>query len=146
MVTKTTWRYYSRHLIPDGGPHEVIDEEYIKSGEAFKDYPNAICATFVSNFDKIDNGEWYYVIKDSAFDLSSLKAKRRYEITKGRNNFIVAIENHPVKLSEELYRAYKESLTGFKGERVTTQSEISFKKWLQVVEDKSIRGGYYFLS
>lgn len=32
---------------------------------------------------------WWYVIKDEPFDISGLKAKRRYEITKGSRNFDV---------------------------------------------------------
>lgn len=44
---------------------------------------------------------WWYVIKDTPFDISALKAKRRYEINKGIKNFDVK-EIDPVNCAEKL--------------------------------------------
>ncbi len=47
--------------------------------------------------------EWWYCIKDTPFEVSSLKSKRRYEINKGNKNFSVKKIN-PTDYKEDLYR------------------------------------------
>lgn len=51
----------------------------------------ALLARWTSNWDCGYETNWYYVIKDTPFDISALKAKRRYEITKGNRNFEVKV-------------------------------------------------------
>ena len=50
-------------------------------------YP--LFARWTSDFDCGYETNWWYVIKDTPFDISELKAKRRYEINKGRRNFTI---------------------------------------------------------
>ena len=45
---------------------------------------------------------WWYVIKDTPFDINVLKAKRRYVINKGIKNFDIK-EIDPISYDEELY-------------------------------------------
>jgi hypothetical protein len=57
---------------------------------------------WIEDFDCGYETNWWYVIKDTPFDINALKAKRRYEITKGLKNFDVhRIE--PQDHSQELY-------------------------------------------
>lgn len=49
---------------------------------------------------------WWYVIKDTPFDIHVLKAKRRYEINKGLKNFDVRIINAN-DYAKELYKITK---------------------------------------
>lgn len=46
-------------------------------------------ARWTEDFDCGYETSWWYVIKDSPFDINALKAKRRYEINKGKRNFEV---------------------------------------------------------
>lgn len=48
-------------------------------------------ARWTSEFDCGKETEWWYCIKDTPFDIKTLKAKRRYEITKGTRNFEVRV-------------------------------------------------------
>lgn len=82
------WKYYNHALIPTTEPHENCI--FPKSERAFwkiGGYP--LFARWTSNFDCGYETNWWYVIKDTPFDISELKAKRRYEINKGKKNFTV---------------------------------------------------------
>lgn len=48
-----------------------------------------LLAQWTSDFDCGYETQWWWVIKDTPFDISKLKAKRRYEINKGKKNFDV---------------------------------------------------------
>lgn len=73
---------------------------------------HALLARWTTNWDCGHDTNWWYVIKDSPFDISSLKSKRRYEITKGRRNFSVR-RIDPTEYKEELYRVTIEALSGW---------------------------------
>lgn len=91
-----SWDYYNHSLIPSTEPH--IDCTPPKNKHAFwknrGGYP--LLARWTTDFDCGYETNWWYVIKDTPFDISELKAKRRYEINKGKKNFeirrIVATE------------------------------------------------------
>lgn len=59
-------------------------EIYGKSGGG-----KPLFARWTTDFDCGYETNWWYVIKNEPFDVDSLKAKRRYEINKGRKNFII---------------------------------------------------------
>ena len=61
-----------------------------------------LLARWTTDWDCGYETNWWYVIKDNSFDAASLKAKRRYEITKGIKNFEVKRIN-PEAYAEELY-------------------------------------------
>ena len=112
----------------DNTTHEHYDEEYhlttLKRGEYCKfckgtfaratqglqehDFSESIDAQIGNNRFYVaetcdDCGyetNWWYVVKDTPFDLNSLKAKRRYEINKGIKNFEV-IDIDPKNYSED---------------------------------------------
>ncbi len=59
-------------------------------------------ARWTSDYDCGYETNWWYVIKDTPFDINALKAKRRYEINKGNRNFVVK-EIVPSEYAEEIY-------------------------------------------
>lgn len=61
-----------------------------------------LLARWTTDFDCGYETNWWYVIKDTPFDISELKAKRRYEINKGIKNFDVK-EIEPDLYADELY-------------------------------------------
>lgn len=65
-------------------------------------------ARWISDFDCGYETEWYHVIKDEPFEISSIKAKRRYEINKGNKNFYTK-EINPVDYKNEILFIIKES-------------------------------------
>lgn len=63
-------------------------------------------ARWTSDFDCGYETDWWYVIKDKPFDISTIKSKRRYEINKGNKNFEVKIVC-AMDYAEEFYQITK---------------------------------------
>lgn len=61
-----------------------------------------LLARWTTEFDCGYETNWWYVIKDTPFDINTLKAKRRYEINKGNKNFHVK-EINPKECGESIY-------------------------------------------
>ena len=55
---------------------------------------------------------WWYVIKDDAFDIDALKSKRRYEINRGNKHFETRIID-PAEYKEELYEVQIAAFTAY---------------------------------
>lgn len=108
------WCDYGLYISPDISPHENPSIEKIPWGE----YKNLI-AKWTEDFDCTDQTQFWWVIMDKSFDLSALKAKRRYEITKGNRYFYTKVIN-PSEYSNDLYDVYLESLQGYKNPPVRT--------------------------
>jgi len=91
MDTKR-WRYYNHSVIPNIGPHEEVNTKPLKDGTIWKMFGNDIplFARWTTNFDCGYETSWWFIIKDNPLNLSTLKAKRRYEINKGNRNFKVS--------------------------------------------------------
>ena len=99
-----TWKYYKHAMIPTTAPHEEIDEEVLKNKQFWKENKNALLARWTTDWDCGHETNWWYVIKDDSFDISSLKSKRRYEINKGKKNFTVKRIN-PMEYEDEITNA-----------------------------------------
>lgn len=67
---------------------------------------------WTTDFDCPEKTEWWYCIKDTPFDINSLKSKRRYEINKGKKNFNVK-EINPLDFKEEIYEVYKKAVSSY---------------------------------
>lgn len=88
-MTIKGWKYYNYAAIPENSPCEDPDVSVIESGEIWSLAGSPLLARWTTDFDKIDAGSWWYVIKDTPLDVSKLKAKKRYEINRGMKNFDV---------------------------------------------------------
>lgn len=95
------WKVYNRAAIPTVPPHEKPDVTFVETGAVWKE-PGVWLARWTTDFDCGRETEFWYVLKDTPFDLAALKAKRRYEINKGCKNFDVRIID-PTEYKEELY-------------------------------------------
>ena len=87
------WKYYLGAAMPDSPPHIEPNISSLKSrsfwNKANWDGAAPLFARWTTDWDcPFETGFWY-VIKDTPFDLASVKAKRRYEINKGLKNFDV---------------------------------------------------------
>ncbi len=109
------WRYYNHALIPTLAPHEKVDSEVVRKRKFWSGWQgHPLMARWVTDFDVDIQTEWWYVIKDDKFDINALKAKRRYEINKGKRNFDVKLINpfsyvdEMVKVMIKAYSAYPE--------------------------------------
>ena len=84
-----SWKCYNRALVSNCAPHELPNLEALKQKRVWSEKGKPLLARWIDNFDCGYETNWWYVIKDTPFDISALKAKRRYEINKGLKNFDV---------------------------------------------------------
>ncbi len=99
-------------------PHEKVDIKKINWGE----HSGAWIARWTTDFDCNQETQFWYVIKDTPFNIDELKAKRRYEINKGNRNFYTNVID-PLKYKEALYSVYCESLGGYADKRKPISQE-----------------------
>ena len=82
---------------------------------------------WTSQFDCGHPTEWWYCIKDCPFDIHSLKAKRRYEINKGKRNFEVKIIR-PMDYLEDLFEVTFRSYAAYPSKYRPAISKEKFYK------------------
>lgn len=80
------WEYYNHALIPTTAPHIVPDTSWMTDRKEWKrlaggKYP--LFARWMTDFDCPEQTQWWCLIKDTPFDLMSLKSNRRSVITRG---------------------------------------------------------------
>lgn len=78
---------YQKCLVTDSAPH-VIPDSSVDVRVAMKK-ERAMFASYITEYDCDDKTAWWFCVKDDEYDVVKLKAKQRYEITKGRRNFYV---------------------------------------------------------
>ena len=122
------WLSRGLYQIPDAFPHENPDIDSI----AWQGH--CLFAQWTDHFDCGEETQFWWVIKDTPFDLSALKAKRRYEITKGNKNFYVK-RISPIGYLDALYDVYLESLKGYR-HAVAEPRETFCKNMENLIDDK----------
>lgn len=85
------WKYYNHALLPETSPLEEPDLSSILDNSIWKNQSGGIpfLARWTSDFDCGYETEWWYCIKDTVFDITSINSKRRYDIKKGEKFFYV---------------------------------------------------------
>ncbi len=84
------WSYYNHAMQPTCPPHEEVELDEITNGTIWESVAEKpMLVRYTTDFDCPNETGWWYVIKDSRYDISAMKSKRRYEITRGRKNFEV---------------------------------------------------------
>lgn len=130
------WKYYNHAAIPTVSPHDAPDTLPVEDGRVWKIEKKPLLARWTTDFDCNKETNWWYVIKDTPFDISELKAKRRYEINKGIKNFNV-IEIAPSDYKEELYNLQVAAFSAYPEKyRPSVNKESFFAKieqWKQYV-------------
>lgn len=80
------WEYYNHALVPTLPPHIDPDTSWMKDSTKWKEYAGGkmpLFARWVSDFDCSEETQWWCIIKDTPFDIMSLKSNRRNLITRG---------------------------------------------------------------
>lgn len=94
------WKRYNGALISTAAPHETIEATF--TAAFWKKHRRELFARWTSDYDCKQETAFWYIVKDTPFDIGALKAKRRYEINKGNRNFEVR-EIVPAEYAEELF-------------------------------------------
>lgn len=143
---KNQWKYYNGALIPTCAPHVQINTDDILNNEIWKtfDKQKPYFARWTTDFDCGYETEWWYVIKDAPFDVSSLKAKRRYEINKGNKNFEVEPIN-PLNFKEEIFNVQLAAFSAYPEKyRPSLNKEKFIKSLEELSKDKYAVYGAFF--
>lgn len=99
-----TWMYYNHALLPATPPNAEPDFSELQKKSTWKpDGNRALLARWTTDFDCGYETSWWHCIKDSAFDINTAKAKIRYYIKKGVENFEVKVLD-ACDYKEELYK------------------------------------------
>ena len=83
----TEWKYYQNAIIPTAPPHQPPALTDADAKALFRRYPKALFIRWHSDYDCGEETKWWYCIKDTAYDIESLRSKDRYKITKARRYF-----------------------------------------------------------
>ncbi len=84
------WKYYNHAVVPESSPDEKVNISEIKNKSVWKNVgKKALFARWTEDFDCGYETDWWYVIKDSKYDIDTLKSKYRHHIVKGKRKFTV---------------------------------------------------------
>lgn len=133
------WKYYNHAAIPTCAPHETPNINPIEDGSIWRigGGGTALLARWTTDWDCGYETNWWYVIKDTPLDITSLKAKRRYEITKGLKNFDVKLIN-PIENKTELFRVTEKAYESWPKKYRPSVNKESFEKNIADWIDKRI--------
>ena len=107
------WKYYNYAVIPTTAPHEEPNLEPLLDGSIWKNTERtALLARWSTDWDCDHKTEWRFCIKDTPFDITALKSKRRYEINRGKKYFEVK-KIDPVVFKEELFSVTVAAYSGW---------------------------------
>lgn len=84
-----------------------------------------LLARWTTEFDCGYETSWWYVIKDTPFELSTLKAKKRYEINKGIKYFDVKLID-PREYREDLYQVQVAAFSAYPAKYRPTVNRETF--------------------
>lgn len=96
---------------------------------------------WTEDFDCQEETEWWYVIKDTKFDINELKAKRRYEINKGKKFFEVKRIESDLFI-EELFKIQIAAYQSWPAKYRPDIDEQKFRKELMQWKDKIVYGAF----
>lgn len=134
------WQYYNHAMIPTVEPHvEIVHPVNNRKFWKIGGYP--ILARWTSNFDCGYETNFWYVIKDTPFNISSLKSKRRYEINKGKKNFTVKRIN-PIDYQDEMVEVTKSAYSSWPEKYRPIVDEKQFKQGLDRWKNNIVYGGF----
>ena len=139
------WKYYNHALIPNTAPHIIPNLELLKDKKKFSKKKwggnKPLLIRYTTDYDKVDNSNWWFVICDKPFDINLLNTKKRYQIKQARKNFDVKIIN-PLDYAKELYFVYEETQKSYPKENRNSISLDKFIEYLTIIS-KNDRNVFY---
>lgn len=136
------WRYYNHAVIPTTPPHENPDVSPLADGSIWHVGGTPLLARWTTEFDCGYETNWWYVIKDTPFDISALKSNRRYKITKGTKYFEVCRIN-PESYKEELYNVTVEAYKAYPQKYRPTVEHDDFIRNMENWDQYTVYGAFH---
>lgn len=139
------WKYYNHAAVPTSVPYENVDITPVENGDIWKlggKKTTPLLTRWTTDFDCGYETNWWYVIKDTPFDINALKAKRRYEINKGKRNFDVRVID-PRDFKEELYQVQVAAFSGYPKKYRPTVNKDEFISGLDKWVNCTVFGAFF---
>ncbi len=137
------WRYYNHAIIPNCAPHETPDLTPVLNGDIWKMIKgSSLFVRYTDDFDCDKPTGWWYIIKDTPFDINALKAKRRYEINKGKKYFCVRRIN-PGDYKDELYEVQVGAFAAYPEKYRPHVEKESFFKTIDTWNSFNVYGAFF---
>ena len=137
------WKYYNHAAIPTCAPHQDADVSAIESGDIWNlNGKKPLLARWTTDFDCGYETNWWYVIKDTPFDINALKAKRRYEVNKGIKNFDVRVID-PREYKEELFYVQKSAFSAYPAKYRPKVEHDTFTESIDNWTDFKVYGAFF---
>lgn len=130
------WKYYNYAMLPVSAPHESVDKTALNDGTIWNKN-KAVMAVWVDGWDSPPS-EWWYLIRESPFDISSLTKSSRKNIKKALGNCTVK-KIQPLSCVNELWTVYVEAVERYKNYRMT----ISKSDFIVALENKPHNVDYW---
>lgn len=110
----SNWIYYNHAVVPSTAPHENPDLTFIKDGSIWHiDGKRPLLARYTTNWDCGYDTGWWYIIKDSPFDINSLSKNSRKHIKEAFRK--VYVKQVDVKKNiDNLYECYHSAFMKYK--------------------------------
>ncbi len=137
------WKYYNHAVIPTTAPHEIPDISPITDGSIWKlGGGTPLLARWTTEFDCGYETNWWYCVKDTPFDVSKIKSKRRYVINQGLKNFEVKIIN-PINYKKQLYEIQVASFSVYPPKYRPNVDEEAFKQSIDNWRNSVVFGAFF---
>lgn len=143
-MNTSTWEYYNHALIPVQPPTIPADTAAMKQPSFWNATPagTPLLARWTEDFDCAEQTGWWYIIKDEPFDISALKAKRRYEINRGSKYFDVHIIA-PEEYKEALYSVQVAAFSAYPKKYRPTVNKAQFMQDVSHWDPYVVFGAFY---
>lgn len=136
------WNYYNHAIIPSTQLHELPDVKQLSMRECWRGWEGTpLLARWTTDFDCDHETLWWNIIKDTPFDINSIKSKRRYEIKKGDNNYTVKLIDYS-KYRNDLFEVYMASSESFPEYKRDSFNKTNFEKTFENMENGYIFGAF----
>jgi len=139
------WEYYNHAAVPACAPHETPDLSVLDNGNIWKIKKGGgipLLAKWTTDWDCTFETNWWYVIKDSPFDINTLTSKKRYEIKKGKRFFITKKIENPASVKEELYKCTIKSYMGWPPKYRPIVNKDQFVRRIGNLKNTDLFGAY----
>ena len=137
------WKYYNHAAIPTVAPHEPVNIQPVKNGTIWRmGGGTPLLVRWTTDFDCERKTNWWYVIKDTPFDLMEIKAKQRYEIKKGNKNFDVQLIV-PQTLEQEIYNIQKAAFSAYPEKYRPNVTRESVRREITTWKKDKVYGAFY---
>jgi len=120
------WNYYLRMILPDAEPRTSISLTREDEKRLFSKYRKAYLIRYCKDFDCLEDGEWWYCIKDDAYSVEMLNSKRRSYVRKSIASFYIK-EVIPTEYVPEMYELINDSNSGYEFPVTLSKSEVEQK-------------------